>query len=575
MAVLMKGYDPKFSIELKSKRTKDSRTFLNFDRSLTTIFYDDGKAVRKNATYYSIAADDGWVQGNGVVNSTANYMNTWYSPDSQYHRRSFVSFDTSGIPDAAVIISAYLRLRYESIDHANPILSIDYCLYGSLTSDDFNRAAEATAIATITGPASAGNWANSGTFTNVHKTSKSQYRLRAYGDNEDNNCDPNSSNSAYDPELHVTYETIPTAPSNCVSHYVATNNAKCTWNDNSNNETGFRIEKAIDGAGFSFWKNVGAGVTDSGTYTLGANHRIKFQVRAYNVAGASSYAASGYTYTTPAAPTGATTHYVATDNAKLTWTDASAYESGFKLQYAIGAGGWTDWKTVGAGVQDSGNYSPGANTRIKFRVCAYIGSLYSAYSEGSYVYTTPTIPSEIALSWLVQNETVRITWTDNSAYEQDFDIERDTDDAGFAHIVYDVASPYDDEAPSGGGHKYKYRVRARCPDGRLSGWNTSDYIYSYIIFEKTVTETIALSDTVSRVVSWHRTFTEMLSLTDTIKKAVSKTFSEIITLSDVLFKKILKTFTENITLTGTITKIKRNLFLLLKKLRDILDMEGH
>ena len=369
--------------------------------------------------------------------------------------------------------------------------------------------------------------------------------------------------------------TIPTAPSNCASHYVATNNAKCTWNDNSGIETNFRIEKAIDGAGFSFWKNVGAGVTDSGTYTLGANHRIKFQVRAYNAAGSSAYSISGYAYTTPAAPTGATTAYVATNLAKLTWSDQSAYESGFALEYAYGAAGWAFWKNVGAGVQTSGNGSPGANTRAKFRVRAYIGSLYSAYSTGSYIYTIPTTPSEIALSWLVQNETVRITWTDNSAYEQDFDIERDTDDAGFAHIVYDVASPYDDEAPSGGGHKYKYRVRARCPDGRLSGWNTSDYIYSYIIFEKTVTETIALSDTVSRVVSWHRTFTEILSLTDTIKKALSKTFSEIITLSDVLFKKILKTFTENITLTGTITKIKRNLFLLLKKLRDLLDIEGH
>jgi len=194
----------------------------------------------------------------------------------------------------------------------------------------------------------------------------------------------------------------PVAPSNCVSSYVATNNAKCTWNDNSDNETGFRIEKDIDGAGFSFWKNVGANVEDSGTYTLGANHRIRFRVRAYNDAGDSGWSTSGYTY------------------------------------------------------------------------------------------TTPTAPSGINLSWLTQDETVRIQWTDNSAYEQDFDIERNTDGGGFGHIVYDVASPYDDTGPSGDNHNYQYRVRARCPDGRLSGWNTSGYIYSSVSKERNIVyDTIA------------------------------------------------------------------------------------
>jgi len=273
-------------------------------------------------------------------------------------------------------------------------------------------------------------------------------------------------------------ESEPVAPSGCASSYVATNNAKCTWSDNSQNETNFRIEKDIDGAGFSFWKNVAANVEDSGTYTLGANHQIRFRVAAYNTVGYSAWSTSGYTYTTPTAPSGATTHYVATNLAKLTWADNSAYEEGFRLEYAYGEAGWLFWKNVSPNVIDSGNGNPGANTRAKFRVRAYRGGLYSTWSEGSYIYTIPTAPSGINLSWLVQDETVRVVWTDNSAYEQDFDIEKKSDEGAFGHLVYDAASPYDDAAPSGTDHRYAYQVRARCPDGRLSSWNTSGWIYS-------------------------------------------------------------------------------------------------
>ncbi|GAI86693.1 unnamed protein product, partial [marine sediment metagenome] len=221
--------------------------------------------------------------------------------------------------------------------------------------------------------------------------------------------------------LAITYTTLPAAPSGCTSHYVATNNAKCTWNDNSNNETGFRIEKAIDGAGFSFWKNVGANVKDSGTYTLGANHRIKFQVRAYNAAGSSGWSISGYTYTTPAAPTGITAHYDATDKSHCTWSDQSAYESGFDVDYRINGGSWVNYQTTGANAQTSSIYTVGANKYIEWRVRSYRGSLYSSFIYSGIVYTTPSPPSGCTAHYSAPN--AYATWADNSAYETGFRVE--------------------------------------------------------------------------------------------------------------------------------------------------------
>lgn len=186
--------------------------------------------------------------------------------------------------------------------------------------------------------------------------------------------------------LYGTGVTVPTAPSGCTAHYVATNNAKCTWQDNSDNETGFRIEKAIDGAGFSFWKNVGAGVTDSGTYTLGANHRIKFRVRAYNASGDSAWSTSEYTYTTPSAPSGCTGHHAA-PNAYATWADNSAYETGFRVEYSYNSGGtWTLLENTGANVEQSSNLNISGQSKVRFRVRSFINSLYSSWSESDDIF---------------------------------------------------------------------------------------------------------------------------------------------------------------------------------------------
>lgn len=103
-------------------------------------------------------------------------------------------------------------------------------------------------------------------------------------------------------------------------------------------------------------------------------------------------------------------------------------------------------------------------------------------------------------------------------------------------------------------------------------------IYSRTVsFYRTLTESITLTDIYSRAWSIYRTFPESFSLTDTIIKKAAKTFNENLHLTDSYQRVVnwYRAFTEQITLIDTVIKIKRNLFLLLKKLRDLLDIEGH
>jgi len=55
----------------------------------------------------------------------------------------------------------------------------------------------------------------------------------------------------------VVYEKsspIPVAPSNCVAHFVGPNKSYCTWKDNSDGETGFRVEYSINRQEWEEWK---------------------------------------------------------------------------------------------------------------------------------------------------------------------------------------------------------------------------------------------------------------------------------------------------------------------------------
>lgn len=78
----------------------------------------------------------------------------------------------------------------------------------------------------------------------------------------------------------------PTAPSGLVRSSRTTSQIVIAWNDNSSNETGFRIERA-PGTSSSFAEiaTVGAGVTTFTNSGLGGNQTFTYHVRAFNAGG--------------------------------------------------------------------------------------------------------------------------------------------------------------------------------------------------------------------------------------------------------------------------------------------------
>jgi PKD repeat protein len=146
----------------------------------------------------------------------------------------------------------------------------------------------------------------------------------------------------------VTVTGPPKDPSNLVTTVVSSSQINLSWIDNSNDETGFAIERAVNGGSWAPLADVGANVTTFANTGLAPSTSYQYQVRAVNVAGSSGYA-TGQRVTTLAAPA---IHVGDLDGSRSTtkksWTakvtvavhDASdAVVSGATVSFTWGSGG--------------------------------------------------------------------------------------------------------------------------------------------------------------------------------------------------------------------------------------------
>lgn len=107
------------------------------------------------------------------------------------------------------------------------------------------------------------------------------------------------------PEPEVVFIKAPNAPSNLVAKAKSANQIDLQWVDKStnesDNETGFEIERRTKGVAFAKIATTKANVTTYSDMGLTANTTYEYRVRAVNSAGASAYS-SGYLQTTQALP---------------------------------------------------------------------------------------------------------------------------------------------------------------------------------------------------------------------------------------------------------------------------------
>ncbi len=324
--------------------------------------------------------------------------------------------------------------------------------------------------------------ANTTLYQNTGLASSTSYSYRVLAYNTAGNSDYSNTATAATPSVVVP----PAAPTSLVAAAVSSTQIDLSWVDNSSNEDGFKVERAPGGTtNFTEIATVGVNVTSYQNTGLTASTSYSYRVRAYNSAGNSGYSNTA-TATTPSgvippvAPTNLTATPASSTQINLSWTDNSTNETGFRIDRAPGGTTtFTEIATVGVNVTSYQNTGLTASTSYSYRVRAYNSAGNSNYSNTATATTPsgvipPTAPTNLAAT-AASSTQINLSWTDNSANETGFRIERapggTTSFTEIATVGVNVTS-YQNTGLTAS-TSYSYRVRAYNSAGNSSYSNTA------------------------------------------------------------------------------------------------------
>lgn len=139
----------------------------------------------------------------------------------------------------------------------------------------------------------------------------------------------------------VTVKSVPSPPGNLVATAESDTSISLTWDDNSDYETGQRLERKTGAGDFTLVDDL---ATDQTSYTdtgLTAGTTYSYRIRAYNLEGPSSWSneAVATTMSIPDAPGAVVASPTSVSATTVSWADNSDNESGFEVERKTGSGG--------------------------------------------------------------------------------------------------------------------------------------------------------------------------------------------------------------------------------------------
>lgn len=264
--------------------------------------------------------------------------------------------------------------------------------------------------------------------------------------------------------------TLPVAPSNLMLSVISQTQIDLSWQDNANNEIGFKIERSTgDQSNFTQIATVGADVTTYQDKVLSANTVYFYRVRAYNGDGNTVFSSQATTTTLPnppLAPSGLTGTAISSSQINLSWQDNATNETEFQLERSkSNKQNFNQVATIAKNTTTYHDQNLEAATTYYYRIRAVNTGGNSTYSNELPTQTQvppppapPVNPGAQALS----PTQVRITWQDNASTETGFTIERSTGNTNnfqaVATVTADITTYIDENLTEI--TDYFYRIKA-------------------------------------------------------------------------------------------------------------------
>jgi len=249
-----------------------------------------------------------------------------------------------------------------------------------------------------------------------------------------------------------------------------------TWQDNNKIEDGFRIERKEGNSNYTQIAEVGANVVNFKDSSLTYGSIYYYRVQAYHSENKSAYSNEQSIKMEITAPSYLNVTALDDQSVQLTWTDNCTFESGFKIERKEVGVDYAQIAEVNENVTsfDDDGLTYGCN--YYYRVRAYTSlnnSVYSNEELGTTIFPAPSDLNAIA----IDDQTIRLTWTDNCLFEMGYRIERKTGEGDFIQIADVIANSTEyEETDLAFGQIYTYRIVA------FTNQNISEYSKEHTIY---------------------------------------------------------------------------------------------
>ena len=219
------------------------------------------------------------------------------------------------------------------------------------------------------------------------------------------------------------------APASLAASVVSATQINLTWVDQSNNETGFVIQRSTDNG--LTWSNLASTAANVTTYldaTAAPGTTYVYHVNATGASTISDVSNTVSVTTVPAAPANLAATASNTE-ISLAWSDVVG-ETGYHIERSNnGVSGWVQVAVASVNATSYKDAGLAMGTSYYYRV---FGTGVAGESQASNVATAttkllsvPAAPTDLVAS-LVKNR-IKLAWRDNSSNESGFKLERSTD----------------------------------------------------------------------------------------------------------------------------------------------------
>jgi uncharacterized repeat protein (TIGR01451 family) len=283
--------------------------------------------------------------------------------------------------------------------------------------------------------------------------------------------DPEGSN---DSAAGSTTVLPPADPSGLSASAPSSSQIDLAWTDNSSNESRFEVERSANGG--ATWSQVASAPANSTTYgdaSVNDGTEYTYRVRACNAASCSGFSGTAPATTPLNAPSGLSVTPISSGRIDLSWNDNSAAETGYEIERRVSGGSFALLTTTAANATTFSDLSVTDGVAYEYQARAVNATGQSDYSNGASATAPLSAPSGLAATPISSSQ-VDLSWTDNSASETGYEIERRSSGGSFSLLTTTAAdaTSYSD-GTVGDGTAYEYRVRAVNGTGSSSYSNTS------------------------------------------------------------------------------------------------------